>query len=235
MHLRDIKKNIVRGTKVGIRTTTDETALHGREMFVASHGIVACKQDGRCADDAKCNGYAVFVSAEDRTKVEVEGGWRKGTNKLCLTHVTLDGEPLIRARGATTAEPAESEAEGPEVAEADGPVTWEQLAQAAQEAEAKCGKRGAAAVAQLILLSRRLKSEDERMTKLLVQTQSELLKIQTQALEAVTEHLAPRTEEKQTEEPAPVLGFHVTPTPEEPSPEPVPQAEEPVEVPTTVE
>lgn len=165
---KEMEQKLIRGTQVTIADSFGQAHLRGSKQIVASKGPVKCNGKGRCAGDW-CIGLAVFLTDPETKNDEKEMGWRSGTTKVCLTHIR-DAEdnlvlppPAMRVASAALESPA---GVLPRVETADNsPVSWEELAQVCSERD----------LARLILLSRRLKRENEGLRQKLIDTQERLL------------------------------------------------------------
>jgi hypothetical protein len=165
---KEMAQRLIRGTQVSIADSFGQAHLRGSKQIVASKGPVKCNGKGRCAGDW-CIGLAVFLTDPDSKNDEKDMGWRSGTTKVCLTHVK-DEEgnlvlppPALRVAHAAL-EPSAGVLPRAETAD-NSPVSWEELAQVCNERD----------LGRLVLLSRRLKRENESLRQRLIDTQERLL------------------------------------------------------------
>lgn len=190
MGIRDLRKQLCKGALVSIRDTCRNSSLHGEQMFIKSEEFAPCKGEGRCAKDCKCNGYAVFVSKEDPTLPENQGGaFRAGAFKLCLSHlaaVDQDAETEIEEPRQERVVVEVEILPNSEPSQVDSDVvTWEMLARVAVSAQAASGN--ISPVDELVRLARRLKSESEITKSKLITVQERLLEVQSAALAEILE------------------------------------------------
>jgi hypothetical protein len=173
-----MEQRLIRGTPVTIADSFGQAHLRGQKQVVASKGPVKCNGKGRCAGDW-CIGLAVFVTDPETTHDDKDMGWRSGTTKVCLTHLKDEEGTLIlpppAMKVAQEALRESSVANTPVLTPTpvvqpprpvdNAPVSWEELAQASAERD----------LGRVILLARRLKSENEALRQKLVDTQAKLI------------------------------------------------------------
>ena len=154
---KTLTQRLIRGSTVVVGSSFKRPALRGQEMIVASKGPVKCNKGDRCAGDW-CNGQALFVADPSTNNEEKELGWRGGTTKICLTHLSQDGEPLVTPSVVRVAQSA-LESHPLEV------VTWEDLANAVADRDYDF----------LTILARRLKKENETLKSQVIDAQQRLI------------------------------------------------------------
>lgn len=170
-----MEQRLIRGTRVVIADSFGKAALRGETMIVASHSTVKCNGKGRCAGNW-CAELAVFVADAETINDEKEMGWRKGTTKVCLTHLkdeeghlVLPPPALQIAQQALASMPKPVRNPKPVVATPrathEGTVTWEDLAQASADSNLDL----------VILLARKLKRENEDLKVKVIEAQSKLI------------------------------------------------------------
>lgn len=172
-----MRQRLNRGTTVIVTDSLSfgQVKLRGKRLVVTSKGPVKCNGKGRCAGDW-CIGLAVFVSDKKTAKEDKEMGWRKGTSKICLTHIKdQDGvlivpPPLLTPREAPVpALPSRVkdlvETNGNGTGVSVGEVTWADLAAAHQDGD----------VNQLALLARDLKAQTESLKTTVIVSQARLI------------------------------------------------------------
>lgn len=164
-----MQQRLTRGTPVIVADSFGKAKLRGAKQIVASKGTVDCNKGGRCAGDW-CVGLAVFVTAPKNLKKDKEMGWRGGTTKICLTHLknakgelVLTPDVVNRLQVETAREKAipalPTNGNGP------GVVTWDDLARAHRAGDLDL----------LALLARKLKSDNDTMTRKVIATQEKLI------------------------------------------------------------
>ncbi len=174
--LESIDQTLVRGASVTVSSTyTEKPELAGITTTLRSKKPVHCNKKGKCAGD-HCIGKAVFVN--DPTVEPIEGsGWRHGTAKICLTHIIdSDSIPILLPESTVVGEPVSDlvpetygfYAESREVNEDPyhtGQVLWQDLAHAAADRDTDL----------LVFLARKLKKENEQMTRQLLDAQARII------------------------------------------------------------
>ena len=149
-------------------------------MEVASKSTVKCNKSGRCAGDW-CLGLAVFVTdpAVEFDEDDDAMGWRRGTNKICITHLkdmtgSLIVPPPVEVPSSLAQEFAgdrisRTMANEPVVEPNNGVrskiVTWQMLAEAHAKGDANL----------LAHLARQLKTENETLVRRVIDAQGHLL------------------------------------------------------------
>lgn len=174
-----MKHRLTRGSPVVVAESFKRTSLRGATMLVASKGVVKCNKGGRCAGDW-CIGQAVFVMSEKAYNEESKMGWRSGTTKVCLTHLRdTEGEKLLPLALVTVAMPSLPDLV-PEPESDNGidvkVVTWEALSQAYQ------GNN----IQLVMILARKLKTDNEKLQANLVESQGQVIETQEKLIAHLT-------------------------------------------------
>ena len=172
-----MQQRLTRGTPVLIADSFGQAKLRGASMIVASKSTVKCNKGGRCAGEW-CIGSAVFLTTPDTVGEDKQMGWRKNTVKVCLTHLKTD-------QGALVLPPPDIENPAPVFASrlrtapvpvlptngdgANTPVSWSDLADAHRSGN----------LDRLALLARRLKGENEKFVRKVVDAQDKLIEVLT--------------------------------------------------------
>jgi len=163
--LESIDQRLVRGTTVSVMSSyVEKPELGGITTTLRSKKPVPCNGKGKCAGD-HCVGKAVFV--DDPTVEPIEGsGWRHGTAKICLTYILDENNaPILPTE---TLDTCGLEVESREVNEDpyhSDEVLWQELAHAHTNQDTDL----------LAFLARKLKKENEQLTRKLLATQSRLI------------------------------------------------------------
>ena len=145
-----------------------KSAYHGKTMVVASKNTVPCRGGGRCAGDW-CEALSVFLVEESTVLDDQKMGWRKGSIKVCLTHLkTEDGKLILPPPGLEGEDkPLTALAQSDqEVVEVDT-VTWSDLAEA----------HASGNLNQLAYLARKLMSENEVLSRKVIEAQDKLIQV----------------------------------------------------------
>lgn len=172
-----MEQRLIRGTRVVVADSYGNPKFRGKTLVVASKSTVKCNGKGRCAGDGSwCVGKAVFLVTESSSRKDKKMGWRKGAEKICLTHLKDEGgvllvpPPLTRqaasplsdsVRMSDTLDP--NTTTGAPVVSSE--VTWDAIARAHQSGN----------IDEVAQLARVLKARTEELKTRVIHLQDEML------------------------------------------------------------